>query len=66
LNYADFGAKSSLTYKKIGWEKYRFQITFGRMLLSLQPSIKKWLMESKEGILVTPEGYVAGWQELEG
>ncbi|MFT4856097.1 MAG: gliding motility-associated lipoprotein GldD [Algoriphagus sp.] len=65
LNYADFGAKVHLTYKKIDGKNIDFK-SLSEDAFRLTAKHQKMAYGIEEGILVTPEGYVAVVAELEG
>jgi gliding motility-associated lipoprotein GldD len=65
LNYTDFGAKVHLTYKNIDGENIDFK-SLSEDAFKLTAKHQKMAYGIEEGILVTPEGYVAVVSELEG
>lgn len=65
LNYADFGAKVHLTYKRIDGKTIDFK-SLSEDAFKLTAKHQKMAYGIEEGILVTPEGYVAVVAELEG
>jgi gliding motility-associated lipoprotein GldD len=65
LNYADFGAKVHLTYKKIDGKNIDFK-SLSEDAFRLTAKHQKMAYGIEEGILVTPEGYIAVVAELEG
>jgi len=65
LNYADFGAKVHLTYKKIDGIKVDFKtLSSDAFRLTAKHQTKAYGIE--EAILITPEGYTGVVAELEG
>ncbi len=65
LNYADFGAKVHLTYKKIDGKNVDFK-TLSRDAFKLTAKHQKMAYGIDEAILVTPQGYAGVVAELEG
>lgn len=64
LNYKDFGAKVHLTYKKIDQSTDFKTLSNDAFNLTAKHQIKAYGIE--EGILLTPNGYVAVVAELSG
>ena len=65
LNYADFGAKVHLTYKRIDGDKVNFkQLSRDAFKLTSQHQVKAYGIE--EGVLLTPQGYTGVVAELTG
>lgn len=65
LNYADFGAKVHLTYKKIDGVKVDFRtLSSDAFRLTAKHQTKAYGIE--EAVLITPEGYTGVVAELEG
>ena len=65
LNYADFGAKVHLTYKRIDGIKVDFK-KLSQDAFKLTAKHQKMAYGIEEGILVTPQGYTGVVAELEG
>lgn len=65
LNYADFGAKVHLTFKRIDGDKVNFrQLSSDAFRLTAQHQVKAYGIE--EAVLLTPEGYTGVVAELTG
>lgn len=65
LNYADFGAKVHLTYKRIDGDKVDFRkLSNDAFRLTAQHQVKAYGIE--EAVLLTPEGYTGVVAELTG
>ncbi len=65
LNYADFGAKVHLTYKKIDGKNVDFK-KLSNDAFNLTAKHQKKAYGIEEAILVTPQGYTGVVAELEG
>lgn len=65
LNYADFGAKVHLTYKKIVGGTVDFK-TLSQDAFKLTAKHQKMAYGIEEAVLVTPQGYAGVVAELEG
>ncbi|MEP0713964.1 gliding motility lipoprotein GldD [Algoriphagus sp.] len=65
LNYADFGAKVHLTYKRIDGDQVNFkQLSSDAFRLTSQHQVKAYGIE--EAVLLTPQGYTGVVAELTG